>query len=165
MCAPVGRITVTYGPYNCTSCAGNRVFRSCRLRHFVVIRQFSLYSRPEYEKHWEYRMIIRLVYFFVWLRSRVKQKLRTSRKILGQKMKRTQVQPQRWMSLLRSMMTYHTKPAKTRNKEPSMKNTESIGWLYDWFTFSPDYVRRMKQKLKTSWNKISMQIPVTDLWN
>jgi hypothetical protein len=21
-----------------------------------------------------------------------------------------------------------------------MKNTESIGWLYDWFTFSPDYV-------------------------
>lgn len=24
MCAPVGRITVTYGPYNCTSCAGNR---------------------------------------------------------------------------------------------------------------------------------------------
>jgi hypothetical protein len=22
--------------------------------------------------------------------------------------------------------------------------------LYDWFTFSPDYVRRMKQKLKTS---------------
>jgi hypothetical protein len=35
----------------------------------------------------------------------------------GQKMKRTQVQPQRRMSLLRSMMTYHTKPAKTRNKE------------------------------------------------
>jgi hypothetical protein len=24
MCAPVGRNTVTYGPYNCTSCAGNR---------------------------------------------------------------------------------------------------------------------------------------------
>jgi hypothetical protein len=41
-----------------------------------------------------------------------------------------------------------------------MKNTESIGWLYDWFTFSPDYVRGMKQKLKTSRNKISMQIPV-----
>jgi hypothetical protein len=39
-----------------------------------------------------------------------------------------------------------------------MKNTESIGWLYDWFTFSPDYVRRMKQKLRTSRNKISMQI-------
>jgi hypothetical protein len=42
-----------------------------------------------------------------------------------------------------------------------MKNTESIGWLYDWFTFSPDYVRGMKQKLRTSQNKISMQIPVT----
>ena len=24
MCAPVGCITITYGPYNCTSCAGNR---------------------------------------------------------------------------------------------------------------------------------------------
>jgi hypothetical protein len=24
MCAPLGRITVTYGPYNCTSCLGNR---------------------------------------------------------------------------------------------------------------------------------------------
>jgi hypothetical protein len=47
------------------------------------------------------------------------------------------------------------------NRDPSMKNTESIGWLYDWFTFSPDYVRGMKQKLKTSRNKISMQIPVT----
>ena len=32
-------------------------------------------------------------------------------------MKRTRVQPQRRMSLLRSMMTYHTKPVKTRNKE------------------------------------------------
>jgi hypothetical protein len=42
-----------------------------------------------------------------------------------------------------------------------MKNTENIGWLYDWFTFSPDYVRGMKQKLRTSRNKISMQIPVT----
>jgi hypothetical protein len=47
------------------------------------------------------------------------------------------------------------------NWDPSMKNTESIGWLYDWFTFSPDYVRGMKQKLRTSRNKISMQIPVT----
>ena len=47
------------------------------------------------------------------------------------------------------------------NRDPSMKNTESIGWLYDWFTFSPDYVRGMKQKLRTSRNKISMQIPVT----
>jgi hypothetical protein len=42
-----------------------------------------------------------------------------------------------------------------------MKNTESIGWLYDWFTFSPDHVRGIKQKLRTSRNKISMQIPVT----
>jgi len=43
-----------------------------------------------------------------------------------------------------------------------MKNTKSIGWLYDWFTFSPDYVRGMKQKLRTNRNKkISMQIPVT----
>ena len=42
-----------------------------------------------------------------------------------------------------------------------MKNTESIGWLYDWFSFSPDYVHGMKQKLRTSRNKISMQIPVT----
>jgi hypothetical protein len=42
-----------------------------------------------------------------------------------------------------------------------MKNTESIGWLYDWFTFSSDYVRGMKQKLRTSRNKISMQILVT----
>jgi hypothetical protein len=34
-------------------------FRSCLFgRHFVVIRQFSLKSRPEYEKHREYRMII-----------------------------------------------------------------------------------------------------------
>ena len=41
------------------------------------------------------------------------------------------------------------------------KTPESIGWLYDWFTFSPDYVRGMKQKLRTSRNKISMQIPVT----
>ena len=47
------------------------------------------------------------------------------------------------------------------NRNQSMKNTESIGWLYDWFTFSPDYVRGMKQKLRTSRNKISMQIPVT----
>jgi len=47
------------------------------------------------------------------------------------------------------------------NRNPSMKNTESIGWLYNWFTFSPDYFRRMKQKLRTSRNKISMQIPVT----
>jgi hypothetical protein len=39
------------------------------------------------------------------------------KKILGQKMKWTQVQPQRRMNLLRSLMTYHTKPAKTRNKE------------------------------------------------
>jgi hypothetical protein len=30
-----------------------------------------------------------------------------------------------------------------------MKNTESIGWLYDLFIFSPDYARGMKQKLKT----------------
>jgi hypothetical protein len=44
------------------------------------------------------------------------------------------------------------------NRDPSMKNTESIGWLYDWFTFSPDYVRWMKQKLRTSRNKISMQV-------
>ena len=43
------------------------------------------------------------------------------------------------------------------NRDPSMKNTESIGWLYDWFTFSPDYVR----ELRTRRNKISMQIPVT----
>ena len=42
-----------------------------------------------------------------------------------------------------------------------MKNTESIGSLYDWFTFSPDCVRGMKQKLRTSQNKISLQIPVT----
>jgi hypothetical protein len=47
------------------------------------------------------------------------------------------------------------------NRDQSMKNTESIGWLYDWFTFSPDYVRGMKPKLRTSRNKISMQIPVT----
>ena len=47
------------------------------------------------------------------------------------------------------------------NRDPSMKNIESIRWLYDWFTFSPDYVRGMKQKLRTSRNKISMQIPVT----
>ena len=47
------------------------------------------------------------------------------------------------------------------NRDPSMKNTESIGWLYVWFTFSPDYVCGMKQKLRTSRNKISMQIPVT----
>ena len=47
------------------------------------------------------------------------------------------------------------------NRDPSMKNTESIGWLYDWFTFSLDYVRGMKQKLRTSLNKISMQIPDT----
>ena len=42
---------------------------------------------------------------------------RQRRKILGQKMKRTQVQLQRRMNLLRSMMTYHMKPGKTRNKE------------------------------------------------
>ena len=41
------------------------------------------------------------------------------RKILGQKMKRTQVQLQRRMSLLRSMITYDMKPAKTWNKESS----------------------------------------------
>ena len=50
------------------------------------------------------------------------------------------------------------------NRDPSMKNTENIGWLYDWFTFSPDYVCGMKQKLRTSRNKISMQIPVTGAW-
>jgi hypothetical protein len=45
---------------------------------------------------------------------------------------------------------------------PSMKNAESIRWLYDWFPFSPDYVRGMKQKLRINRNKkISMQIPVT----
>jgi hypothetical protein len=72
MCAPAGRITATYGPYHCTSCAGNRdlhtyfvcsshlcilsymhvpyewyfrlIFFRSRLfgMHFVVIRQFSL---------------------------------------------------------------------------------------------------------------------------
>ena len=47
------------------------------------------------------------------------------------------------------------------NWDPSTKNTESIRWLYDWFTFSPDYVCGMKQKLRTSRNKISMQILVT----
>ena len=47
------------------------------------------------------------------------------------------------------------------NRDPSMKNTESIGWLYVWFTFSPEYVRGMKQKIRTSRKKISMQIPVT----
>jgi hypothetical protein len=31
-----------------------------------------------------------------------------------------------------------------------MKNTESIGWLYDWFTFSPDYVHGMKQNKSSS---------------
>jgi hypothetical protein len=35
---------------------------------------------------------------------------------------------------------------------------------YDWYTFSPDYVRGMKQKLRTSRNKISMQIPVTMMY-
>jgi hypothetical protein len=45
--------------------------------------------------------------------------------------------------------------------ETRVWKTESIGWLYDWFSFSPDYVRGMKQKLRTSRNKISMQIPVT----
>ena len=44
-----------------------------------------------------------------------------------------------------------------------MKNTENIGWLYDWFTFLPDYVRGMKQKLRTSRNKISMLIPAHDV--
>ena len=47
------------------------------------------------------------------------------------------------------------------NRDTSMKSTESIGWLYDWFTFSLDCVRGMKQKLRTSLNKISMQIPDT----
>ena len=47
------------------------------------------------------------------------------------------------------------------NRDQSMKNTESIVWLYDWFTFSPHYVCGMKQKLRISRNKISMQIPVT----
>ena len=47
------------------------------------------------------------------------------------------------------------------NWDPSMKNTESIGWLYDWFTFSPDYIRGIKQKLRTNRNKISMQFSVT----
>jgi hypothetical protein len=47
------------------------------------------------------------------------------------------------------------------NRDQSMKNTESIRWLYDWVSFSPDYIRGMKQKLRTSRNKISMQIPVT----
>ena len=50
------------------------------------------------------------------------------------------------------------------NRDPSIKNTENIGWLYDWFTFSSDYVRGMKQKLRTNWNKISMQIPVIGAW-
>jgi hypothetical protein len=40
-----------------------------------------------------------------------------------------------------------------------MKNTESIGWLYNWFTFSPDYVCGMKQKLRTSRNKIKYADP------
>jgi hypothetical protein len=56
-------------------------FRSCLLgRHFVVIRQFSLKSRPEYEKHREYRMIIRLVYFFAWLRSQDETKIKNQSK-------------------------------------------------------------------------------------
>ena len=50
------------------------------------------------------------------------------------------------------------------NRDLSMKNRESIGWLYDWFNFSPDYVRGMKQKLRTSRNKISMQILVTMMY-
>jgi hypothetical protein len=40
-------------------------------------------------------------------------------------------------------------------KARSEKNQPKI------FTFSPDYVRGMKQKLRTSRNKISLQIPVT----
>jgi hypothetical protein len=43
------------------------------------------------------------------------------------------------------------------NRDPSMKNTESIGWLYVWFTFSPEYVRGMKQKIRTSRNKTQVQ--------
>jgi hypothetical protein len=35
-----------------------------------------------------------------------------------------------------------------------MKNIKSIGWLCDWFTFSPDYVHGMKQKLRTGRNKM-----------
>ena len=35
-----------------------------------------------------------------------------------------------------------------------MKNIKSIGWLYDWFTFSSDYVHGMKQKLRTGRNKM-----------
>ena len=50
------------------------------------------------------------------------------------------------------------------NRDLSMKNRESIGWLYDWFNFSPDYVRGMKQKLRTSRNKTSMQILVTMMY-
>jgi hypothetical protein len=63
---------------------------------------------------------------------------------------------------------------KFENILPGMRRKVNIGTLmvfrnqrrrrrrlYDWFTFSPDYVCGMKQKLRTSRNKISMQIPVT----
>jgi hypothetical protein len=50
------------------------------------------------------------------------------------------------------------------DQDLSMKNTESIGWSYDWFNFSPDYIRVMIQKLITSRKKISRQIPVTGAW-
>jgi hypothetical protein len=53
------------------------------------------------------------------------------------------------------------------NRDPSMKNTGCIGWLYDWFTFSPDYVRGMKQKSRNSRNKIIIvcrsRLPVHDV--
>jgi hypothetical protein len=63
-------------------------------------------------------------------------------------MKQTQVQPQRrWWRITRSQQKQGTRKVSVP--------------LDDWFTFSPDYVRGMKQKLRTSRNKISMQIPVT----
>jgi hypothetical protein len=53
----------------------NDIFRSCLLLSFNSFR----YNRNLSMKNTEYRMIMRLVYFFAWLCSRDEKKLRTSR--------------------------------------------------------------------------------------
>jgi hypothetical protein len=95
---------------------------------------------PEYEKHREYRMII------------ANEPIEVNDDVSHEASEnKEQGKFQfRWASLY-TWLTYD----KDKNKMYCSKCI-SIG-----FTFSPDNVRGMKQKLRTSRNKISMQIPVT----
>ena len=98
---------------------------------------------------------------------------RQRRKILGQKLKRTQVQRQRRMSHLRSMITYHTKPAKTRNKESFCpvgpvynSNQVSTEWGHDPINnhVSTEWGYGPITQVSTEWCHVSINNHVSTEW-